>query len=149
MGNPNNNRSPNIVGLEQRILFSANPLVSLEAGILAVEGTDQADMVQVSEVNGSIMVRTSVGDDQQEFKFDKAEVESLFFAGGDGDDTFINNSDLESLAYGNEGNDTLVGGFAMDELRGGNGDDLLNGRRGDDSLHGDYGNDRLVGQQGR
>ena len=143
-----NVRNPLIGNLEHRILFSASPLVSLSDGLLSVEGTDQADSVVVREANGEVIVQAGVGDEAQRFSFNAGDVESLEFFGRDGDDRFVNNTSLDSLAYGNGGSDTLVGGFAQDELRGGDGDDFLNGRSGDDSLHGDHGNDRLVGAAG-
>ncbi len=141
-------RAPLVDDLEHRILFSANPLISLDSGVLSVEGTDQADSIQVREVNGSVIVQSGVGEEAERFTFDAGEVETIEFYGRDGDDRFVNNTGYRSLAFGNEGNDTLIGGFTLDDLRGGNGDDFLNGRAGDDELHGDYGNDKLVGAAG-
>lgn len=45
------------------------------------------------------------------------------------------------IAYGGDGNDTLLGGWSDDELRGGEGDDFLGGRSGDDDLYGESGSD--------
>ncbi len=49
------------------------------------------------------------------------------FFGGDGDDTFRNTSSVDSLAYGDGGNDTFYGGSGNDELHGGSGNDELQG----------------------
>ncbi|PNY35338.1 hypothetical protein C2E31_17575 [Rhodopirellula baltica] len=63
--------------------------------------------------------------------------------GGDGDDTLIGGSGEDRL-HGNEGNDRLFGGGGDDILNGGEGDDFLNGQAGIDRLRGRLGNDVLI-----
>jgi Ca2+-binding RTX toxin-like protein len=59
--------------------------------------------------------------------------------GGSGDDSL---SDTQ-LAYGEDGNDTLIGTTGYDDLYGGFGADTIRGRIGNDSLFGEEGNDTL------
>lgn len=75
-------------------------------------------------------------------------VDKIVFHGGDGDDTFVNNTSIPVEAYGEAGNDTLTGGAAGDYLNGGGDDDILNGGSGKDSLWGGSGNDSLRGNDG-
>jgi Ca2+-binding RTX toxin-like protein len=64
--------------------------------------------------------------------------------GGPGDDSL---SDTQ-LAYGEGGNDTLVGTTGYDNLYGGLGADTITGRTGNDSLFGEAGNDTLNSKDG-
>ncbi len=69
----------------------------------------------------------------------------IAYFGGSGDDVFVNNTNVESVAYGGvaSGNDTLVGGFSYNLLKGGNGQDTIFGRGFYNDLAGNGGNDRL------
>jgi Ca2+-binding RTX toxin-like protein len=64
--------------------------------------------------------------------------------GGPGDDML---SDTQ-LAYGEDGNDTLIGTTGYDTLHGGAGTDTIRGRTGNDSLLGEAGNDTLNSKDG-
>ena len=44
------------------------------------------------------------------YRFDAADVTDVFYSGNAGDDVFVNRTNLESLAYGNDGDDWLLGG---------------------------------------
>lgn len=77
--------------------------------------------------------------------------------GGDGDDVIRAVGDINSLQWGDNGNDRLFGGTGDDTLTGGRGRDLLKGGAGDDLIIGDdhlYGwvfpgdRDRLFGGDG-
>ncbi len=66
-------------------------------------------------------------------------------------------SNVSSVMFGGDGNDTMTGGSGHDQLFGGDGndqmwgedgDDLLEGGNGDDRLYGGYGNDILDGGAG-
>src|SRR5436190_1758903 len=57
--------------------------------------------------------------------------------GGAGNDRIVNNTSLPMLAYGDNGNDIIVGGSSGDVLYGGAGNDSLNGMGGSDRLYGD------------
>ena len=74
--------------------------------------------------------------DVQSESFALADVEGIYFNGGDGDDVFANDSDIGSIALGGCGNDTLIGGSGPDVLLGGAGDDTVIGEPGDVSFGG-------------
>ncbi len=78
-----------------------------------------------------------------------SNVKAVHFYGGDGNDTFDNQSYVSSYADGGAGADTLKGGSAIDILLGGAGNDSLQGRKGDDTLRGGDGNDWLYGGYGK
>jgi Ca2+-binding RTX toxin-like protein len=72
------------------------------------------------------------------------------FIGGPKDDYLNNTTDLRTVAYGMNGNDTLVGSYARDFLDGGNGYDYLYGNGGDDTLYAgwDYSGGVMYGGSG-
>lgn len=147
--NPRNSGSIQYGSLEARNVLSANPLISLDAGTLTIEGTEGNDQVYVRVQHGEVQTTYRTG--ESEFKteyFDQAEVDHIRFTGGTGDDVFANRTAIKSTAYGNDGNDRLVGGSERDVLRGGNGNDRILGNAGDDSLHGDWGDDVILGGDG-
>ncbi|MEM6447500.1 MAG: calcium-binding protein, partial [Cyanobacteria bacterium P01_D01_bin.123] len=77
------------------------------------------------------------------------DVSKVVFSGGDGDDLFDASASTQRLhAYGDAGNDTLLGGAAKDWLNGGDGNDYLQGGDSTDILFGHEGNDTLVGDTG-
>ena len=142
-------KSLNYQTLEVRNVLAANPLITLDGGTLTIQGTDLADQVYVKIAGGEVQATWQTdGQGFQTEYFDQDLVTDIRFDGGAGDDIFSNRTSLDSLAYGNDGNDRLIGGRGQDELHGGAGDDVLNGFTGDDSLHGDYGDDLLAGWTG-
>ncbi|MEM6364667.1 MAG: calcium-binding protein [Planctomycetota bacterium] len=72
----------------------------------------------------------------------------LHLQGGSGHDRFENRSDIAMRAWGNSGNDHVLGGSGDDYISGGSGDDQLFGRTGDDIIRGDSGKDRVYGGLG-
>ncbi|QDT13551.1 calcium-binding protein [Planctomycetes bacterium K23_9] len=136
-------RKLTIQSLEAKKLLAADIGLS-DTGVLEIVGTDDGDVVEVSESRKTITVQN--GDEKIEFAWN--DVKSLSFVGGDGDDTFVNSTRLASVAYGNNGNDTLIGGSKTDVFHGGPDNDTLQGRSGNDELHGDYGDDVLDGGDG-
>jgi Ca2+-binding RTX toxin-like protein len=71
-----------------------------------------------------------------------------YFNGGSGND-YHNHLGSDSIsAYGNQGNDTLLGHTNNDYLSGGSGNDYLYGWSGNDTLLGGSGNDSLSGGDG-
>lgn len=62
----------------------------------------------------------------------------------DGDDIVTASNAVAMEIYGEDGNDTLIGGVQNDILRGGAGDDDLIGGAGDDYLSGDAGDDTFT-----
>jgi Ca2+-binding RTX toxin-like protein len=66
-------------------------------------------------------------------------------AGDDQLDATLLQADAIALrAYGDNGDDTLLGGHGPDTLRGGNGDDILVGGPGNDDLDGGAGNNTVI-----
>ena len=113
-------RQLNIEQLESRELLAADFVFAEDSGRLTITGTDGDDTVVVS-----------VADDQLRLQVDGVEVNSIprdrvsevHFRGRGGNDRFENHSNVRSVAYGNEGNDYLLGGDANDSLFGGPGND--------------------------
>ncbi len=77
--------------------------------------------------------------------FKASDVKTIAGIGGASTDTFVNNTNIPSVFYGQGGDDVLVGGSANDVLKGGAGNDLLVGNNGSDDLSGDAGIDTLLG----
>ena len=126
------------------------PAVGLDTGVLSIIGTNDADTVHVrqSETTVYVEVYNEAMGESLVHEYDLQYVQSLYFKGNSGDDVFRNDTGLESLAYGNNGDDQLIGGTGFDKLHGGNDNDTIRGRAGNDSLHGDYGDDFLAGGSG-
>jgi hypothetical protein len=97
------------------------------------------DLVRVSVKNiGDLLVQD----------FPLASINSISFQGLSGHDRFENLTHLPSTAYGGTGNDTLLGGSAVDQFFGGDGYDYLDGRLGNDILYGEGQQDRIFGDAG-
>ncbi|MFM7718632.1 MAG: calcium-binding protein [Actinomycetota bacterium] len=76
------------------------------------------------------------------FTLSLTNVDFLMLDGLDGDDTLtLAGGTAERYAYGDGGDDTLIGTSAVDELQGGTGDDVLRGGGGADRLIGNSGTD--------
>jgi Ca2+-binding RTX toxin-like protein len=128
--------------------------VSLVKGVIYLMGDDNDNHTEVSLGSNSPLLRQKnsrvvVKVDGETFTFDRKQVKMLAGIGGDGNDTFINNTSINSVYYGTGGNDTLIGGSGFDLLKGGAGDDLLDGGGGNDDLSGDDGVDVLIPGGGR
>jgi Ca2+-binding RTX toxin-like protein len=136
--------------LEDRNVLSADVLVELVQGTLSITGTDVKEVVRVVEYQqDEILVGVlQEGSRYELHRFDADDVTDVYFSGKAGNDVFVNRTSLESKAYGNDGDDWLLGGSNIDVLHGGSGNDNLRGFEGDDSLHGDYGKDRIYGHAG-
>jgi|GEM_PF-3540277 len=67
--------------------------------------------------------------------------------GNDGDDTLIGGEGRDDQR-GGDGNDTIDGGGDRDRIRGGDGDDTLSGGEGADRISGDAGDDTIIGGLG-
>jgi Ca2+-binding RTX toxin-like protein len=150
---------PALETLEDR----CTPAVSLFGGTIMIFGTASHDTVTVNPYTAY--------DNQQFYRVTDNGVDhyftansvtgSVWFSGGNGNDYFDNNTDLDSVAYGGWGNDTLNGGSGDDHLEGGYNSDILSGGEGNDYLdagagtdyawnvlHGGGGNDTLHGSEG-
>ncbi len=138
-----------IEALEFRVLLSAGDISLKNTGKLIITGTPDGDVAEVSYVDvDTLRVYMQTADTIHDETFNRSDVNMLVFYGNQGDDTFTNNTDLDSNAFGADGNDELTGGGGNDLLKGQTGDDILDGRGGKDTLKGFAGRDTLYGRDG-
>ncbi len=125
-----------------------------QTGEVLIGGTTGADVAQVVQ-NGSQITVSHQGFGSETFAV--ADVNQIRFVGLAGDDRFENQSSIRSLAFGQAGNDTLIGGTGDDRLVGNNGNDQIAGNAGndvliagigDDIVFAGDGNDRVLGVNG-
>jgi Ca2+-binding RTX toxin-like protein len=111
-------------------------IVSSADGAIILDGVEElalrmgggGDSVTIGSLDGTDIAQSSV---------------TVF--GGDGDDVIDGyDADRRVVAYGDGGNDTLVGGDRNDVLSGGDGNDVLLGSGGNDVIAGDSGNDQII-----
>jgi Ca2+-binding RTX toxin-like protein len=133
--------------LMPRALPSGGTVTLSSSGLLSIIGTPHNDTatVSVSTYNPS---RLKVVLDGTTHTFNRSAVKSIFFDGKAGNDTFINNTSISSVAYGGVGNDKLIGGSGKDILLGGLGNDTIVGRSGNDYIDGGLGDDTDNGGAG-
>lgn len=136
-------------------------------GIITIDG-------DATDENVSVVLTTPGGIDTVEVRQSgiaigaaaRADVTSLLFNGNDGDDTFVNDTDVpgtinggggvdtlsggtgNDIINGNVGNDQLFGRGGNDEINGGNDDDFISTGGGDNTVTGGDGNDTIVGGSG-
>ncbi len=177
---PHARRALRLEQCEQRLFMAGD--ITLANGELFIDGTSDNDhavvVVEDDEVHVTLEHFDTAGNlihDHTE-TFDLADVTSILFWGGAGNDTFANAfvdedgiahfNNIPCVAYGHGGYDILVGGSAndylyggteddwlfgyagIDHLFGGDGLDMLNGGDGNDFLYGQGGNDELFGETG-
>lgn len=125
--------------------------VSMVDEVLTIVGGRANDKVTVDQNDGVVSVNVVRGGKTYTLDFDAGSMKSLRFEGGAGNDELrIGESFAMAVsAWGQDGNDLLIGGSGNDELHGGRGNDDLRGQAGDDLLAGDQGNDRLRGGSGK
>jgi hypothetical protein len=103
----------------------------LQAGILTITGSDQADNIVVTKTGTNLVVsgvRTT---------FAVSKVKSVVVNAGGGDDTVdLTALTVKAKVSGGAGNDSLIGGSGNDTLMGEAGNDTLTGNAGNDSLDG-------------
>ncbi len=134
--------------LEQRVLLSA----VVQNGILCVLGTDSPDQIRVS-LNRADSSKINVDINGSVQQFAKSQLRGVSIMALNGNDRLtIDDSKgavaLPVEAFGNDGDDSLIGGGESDTLWGGRGRDLLMGGAGNDDLHGGRGEDRIFGGVG-
>jgi len=123
-------------------------------GEILIGGTTGDDVARVTQVNEVVTV-TYEGFDTRTFA--ASDVNSILFVGLRGDDFFENQTAISARAFGQAGNDTLIGGSGADRLigntdndiiRGNGGDDFIVAGNGDDNIDAGAGNDRVLGIMG-
>ena len=138
--------------LENRRVLDA----SLVGGVLAIQGTNHKDVIQVTS-DGSNLTVTIHG---KSTAFAVADVQSIEIKGGNGNDTItldqtvlvpatIEGGNGNDVIQGGAGNDTIFGGNGKDLIDGGAGTDQIHGGNGKDDLHGGDGDDQLFGENGK
>jgi len=147
------NRPALVEALEGRRLLSASAagLAEVNGGELTVTGTRGDDRIWVYvdefDASGVAMVHVSLNDEPLG-SFPLADVERVVVRAGRGNDLVMAQTSLAVTAFGEAGDDTLLGGTAGDWLLGGRGNDTLYASDGDDWLFGDGGDDVLSGDSG-
>ncbi len=124
---------------EERRLLAGIEFTAATGQVL-IGGTDANDVARVTQSGNSITVT------QQGFQsrtFNAASVNSVLFVGLRGDDFFENQTSINSFAFGQVGNDTLIGGSGNDRLVGNGNDDIIRGNGGDDVIVAGIGNDQI------
>jgi len=139
---------PQVEALEPRWLLAADIGFDAGTGIIIIKGTRLADSALVQKVDGNIVVGLQNKNVSLEKSFSPSGVNGVVFTGRGGDDRFENKTNVNTTAFGNRGNDELIGGSGNDLLRGGSGSDILRGGPGDDVLLGESGADNLRGGTG-
>ncbi len=111
---------------------------------LTIAGTPGNDLVYVTSTTTEIRVQVNGAPPAS---FARAGVKSVYAVLGDGHDIFnANNLPIRCTAWGQNGNDLLVGGIFADVLNGGEGRDIIIGGPSADTLNGGTGEDLLIGQ---
>jgi Ca2+-binding RTX toxin-like protein len=123
--------------------------VTLDNGVLYFAGDAMDNLVTLTQdSNNKIFVtyRDASGTSIQSFS--ASQVTQIAGILGAGNDTVINNTNIDGVFYGVAGNDVLIGGGGNDLLKGGGDNDVLIGGVGNDDLTGDLGTDYLEGGAG-
>lgn len=126
--------------LESREVLSAY----MSGDMLMITGTNGNDTVTVREGQflGISTGTLQVDLNGTRYSFAKAGVNKIYCSLFGGDDSFVNRTAVNSIAYGGDGNDYLRGGLGADTLSGQNGDDtLVSLDQAADVLYGDAGFD--------
>jgi Ca2+-binding RTX toxin-like protein len=150
--------------LEERRLYSSG--LSYD-GNLSIGAADSNDVVLVRVAVGLVRVDETQNGVVRPAKFyDEKRVHMITWSGGDGADSFTNNTQFPSYCYGGNGNDTITSGNSRDRVYGeagndfiqllasddwcdgGLGNDIIVGFNGNDVIYGNFGNDSIWGQAG-
>jgi Ca2+-binding RTX toxin-like protein len=148
-----------VEALERRHQPSVTMTLGVQNGLstLFLTGSNRSDSCFVSTVRDAAgvlkvqVLSSTKGEPITAMRIDTVNasaVRQIVFHGGAGDDYFVNQTAIPCIAYGDDGDDTLIGGSGNDVLLGGAGNDVLNGGDGNDILYGGDGNDRLFGGKG-
>jgi Ca2+-binding RTX toxin-like protein len=139
-------KKPRFETLEMRQLFAAD--ITLDSGILSIQGSVEADEIGVVRDNASVVVRLGHDESLTTRAFPARSVREIVVRAGEGDDRILNGTDIPSTVYGGNGNDILIGGKGADVLHAGPGDDLVIAGEGNDLVFGDIGDDQVYAGSG-
>lgn len=148
---------PSTVVRENVVVGATNVLQDLNAtgmpgvpiltymGKLLINGTAGNDHITVESLTDRVQVTVN----DSTWDLPRKSVKRIEVHGDAGDDTIEIGPDLPSARlYGDDGNDSILGGAGNDTMHGGAGNDTIIGGDGNDRLYGDDGDDRLDGQGG-
>jgi Ca2+-binding RTX toxin-like protein len=117
--------------------------------VVAIQGTNAADVIHLSMQNGALVVDGLAAQIVVQ-NFEAGDQVQVFGLGGDdvidasalpaGASILLNGGDGDDVVLGGDGNDMLLGGAGDDVLIGGPGFDALDGGSGDNVLIQDGGN---------
>ena len=141
-----------VEALEGRRLLSASAsgVATVTDGELTVVGTRRDDQIMVMVMPNELgveMLDVSLNGNALG-SFPLAEVTRIVVQAGRGNDFVMAQTGLPLTAFGDAGNDTLLGGWGDDWLYGGRGNDTAYGSDGNDRLFGEGGDDLLSGDFG-
>ncbi len=111
--------SRRIESLERRIALAIDVHLLEHTLLIRGDAADDAVAIRYDETHENIELRSEAGQNTYSLEV----VNQITFFGGEGDDTFRNDTSLPSRAYGNAGDDILTGGAADDVLFGDHGVD--------------------------
>ena len=94
-------------------------------GVVTVEGSANADYVQVFQESATEIDVRFAGVDSQTFS--SSDVTEVVFFARAGDDWFKNHTDVSTRVFGHEGKDFFLGGSGEDKFYGGDGADRCRG----------------------
>ena len=80
------------------------------SGLVSIEGSANSDAANVVLNQGTLIVSLNTGTEVFNQQFNAFDVNEIEVTGLAGDDFFRNDSDISVNAFGNSGDDTLVGG---------------------------------------
>ncbi|MEX2168643.1 MAG: hypothetical protein WD851_05005 [Pirellulales bacterium] len=105
---------------------------------LVIVGTTGPDNVLVEQFASILRATVQIaGGGHDLFEFDATTIDQIYFRGYEGNDRFENLVNVSLTAFGDSGDDTLIGGPNADALYGDVGNDTLYGNDGDDYLVGE------------
>ena len=145
--------------LESRKLLAGITVESINGlSTLVIDGANSDDTAEVRlQNNDELLVTLQLGSASESQTVPLDQVERIRFLGRSGNDTFTNFTDVDSAAFGHNGDDVLIGGNGNNWIQGGQGDDHivggdrndnLRGRAGDDTIEAGRRHDRVFGGSG-
>lgn len=145
-------RIPNVTAT-----FTAAPIsLNISTGVLYIDGDSGANNASAEiDARGTatpgddqVVAKVTWGNTAYLLSFPQSSVREIYFQGYEGNDRFLNATDILSRADGGAGDDSLSGGQGDDFLYGGPGNDFIYGGLGNDRIFGGPDNDNILGCEG-
>lgn len=161
---PNNLDQASMIDIGWEIVSPAIGSVTVSGNDLIVDGTDDANLIEVrgstgdlrilvdgydhglfSRPSGQLIVNAMAGDD--EIRLQPLVNVNTTLSGGSGEDVIFGGQGID-LIFGGTGNDSLYVRDGSDELSGEGGNDRILGMNGNDTIDGGTGVNTLTGGSG-